>query len=1070
METLIQFTRESSPKLVSASASIRSLLGYTAAQFVSGDVSWSNLVHKDDKDIVDKLFSPSLVPATGVFNIRIRHADGRIRCIRGQYALEPTCQPAATLNMLLTDARDLHQPDSPVLTPNFVAMMENTDDFIYFKDRNHIFTGASQTLVSITNPSEHWTDLIGKSDYDVFPEEYADAYYRLEKQVFAGLYIAHEVQAYLANDGHSGWVDNRKYPITDGEGQIIGLFGIARDITDLKRAEVALTESEHRFKTIFEDLPAISVQGYDKDRRVIYWNRASEAVYGYTREKAMGRQLEDLIIPAPMRETVISAVAAWTQGGPAIPSAELILQKADGSPVEVYSSHVMLENGRGEPEMYCIDIDIAERKKAEQALRTSEAFLHTIIDEIPDPLVLKDHEGNFLLGNRAVARLYGTTPEAMIGKHDGDFGVPQELANFFRQNVLAIMDKGETQVVYEDSRDATTGDIHHYRSIKKPFKNSDGKNRILVLAQDITDLIRAQRQVTESEQRLQQVMEITREGIWDWHLPTGKVLHNRQWYETLLYSVSEVPETVDAFETLIHPDDRQVVRERLGNLLKGASTAYHSEHRLMRKDGKPIWVQDRGQVVERDAQGQPLRVVGSFSDISFQKDNQHYLERIAHYDQLTGLPNRVLLADRMHQAMMQSKRRGLRLAVAYLDLDGFKAVNDSYGHTVGDQLLTALAAQFKAMMREGDTFSRLGGDEFVAVFVDLQDVQDSVTLISRLLEVASRQILIDDLALNVSASVGVTFYPQSEETDADQLLRQADQAMYSAKLAGKSRYHLFDAEHSRSVREQSETLERVRKALAEGEFVLHYQPQVNLRTGAVVGVEALIRWQHPEKGLLAPARFLPDIEGQPVSLQLGEWVLETALQQIEVWADQGLDLPVSVNISAYQLQQPDFSARLKTRMNAHPRVLHHHLELEVLETTALEELDSVANVIRECAAMGIRFALDDFGTGYSSLTYLKRLPAQVLKIDKSFVRDMLDDPEDLAIVEGVLGLARAFGRRAVAEGAETPAHCQLLLQIGCDLAQGYGIAHPMPSTQVNGWVSSWRQDPGTSANELGNIA
>jgi EAL domain-containing protein (putative c-di-GMP-specific phosphodiesterase class I) len=237
----------------------------------------------------------------------------------------------------------------------------------------------------------------------------------------------------------------------------------------------------------------------------------------------------------------------------------------------------------------------------------------------------------------------------------------------------------------------------------------------------------------------------------------------------------------------------------------------------------------------------------------------------------------------------------------------------------------------------------------------------------------------------------------------------------------------------------------------------------------VVGAEALIRWQHPEKGLLAPGLFLPVIEGHAVSIQLGEWVLETALRQIEIWAGHGLDLPVSVNISGHQLQQPDFSTKLKAQMNAHPKVPRHRLELEVLETTALDELDSVAKVIHECAAMGIGFALDDFGTGYSSLTYLKRLPVEVLKIDQSFVHDMLSDPEDLAIVEGVLGLAKAFGRRAIAEGAETPAHCRLLLQIGCDLAQGYGIARPMPSAQVDAWVANWRPDPGFSADVGGEM-
>jgi diguanylate cyclase (GGDEF)-like protein/PAS domain S-box-containing protein len=1062
-ETTISFTHQAMHRVVSASPSTQDLLGYTAEQFLSGAVKWPELVHPDDQDIVDRLLSPDLSPTTDSFNIRIRHQDGRIRCVRGYYTLQAgnssDSQPEPTLTLQLTNARHLHQHNPALLTPNFVAMMENTDDFIYFKDSNHVFTGASQTLVSITQPAEHWTDLIGQTDYDVFPEAYADVYYRLEKQVFAGVHVAHEGQGYLANDGHTGWVDNRKYPIADGQGQLIGLFGIARDITELKRAEDALTASEHRFKTIFEDLPAISVQGYDKDRRVIYWNRASETVYGYTREQALGRQLEELIIPEPMRETVIGFVDTWTQGGPAIPSAELTLQGADGSPVEVYSSHVMLKGSGGEPEMYCIDINIAERKKAELSLRASEAFLRTIIDEIPDPLMLKDRNGDFLLGNQALAKLYNTTPEAMVGKHDGDFGVPQEMADAFRKNVQGIMAKGETQVVVEDSRDAATGEIRHYRPIKKPFKNVDGQNQVLVLAQDITDVIRAQQQVTESEQRLQQVMEITREGIWDWHVPTGKVQHNRQWYETLMYAEGEIPDTVDTFVAIIHPEDRAMVSQRINDLIAGTSADYRSEHRLLRKDGQAIWVQDRGRVVERDTQGQPLRVVGSFTDISFQKEHQNYLERIAHYDTLTGLPNRALLADRLHQAMMQSQRRGQQLAVAYLDLDGFKAINDRYGHTTGDQLLSALAAQFKTMMREGDTIARLGGDEFVAVFVDLQDVHDSVALITRLLEVAARPILLEGLSLSVSASIGVCFYPQAEDTDADQLLRQADQAMYSAKLSGKNRYHLFDAEHDRSMRVRNETLGRVRHALADQEFVLHYQPQVNLRTGVVVGTEALIRWQHPERGLLAPGLFLPDIEGHAVSVELGEWVIEAALRQMEAWADIGLDLSVSVNISAHHLQQPDFVAKLMSRMDKHPRVPRGHLELEVLETTALDELDSVAELMRACASMGIGFALDDFGTGYSSLTYLKRLPAQVLKIDQSFVRDMLDDPEDRAIVEGVLGLARAFGRRAVAEGAETAAHCKLLLQIGCDLAQGYGIARPMPADQMAAWVASWRPDP-----------
>ena len=1045
-------------RVVTASESTLALLGVAAQQLLDGTVNWPDLVHPDDQDVLERLLSPDLKPDQGSCNIRLRHIDGKMRCIRLSYQRQPVSAPTE-LQLQLIDARSLHQPNTQPMMANFVAMMENTDDFIYFKDRNHVFTGASQTLVGITEPTEHWRDLIGQTDYDVFPEALADVYYRLEKQVFAGLPVAHEVQAVLFNDGRAGWVDNRKYPITDAQGEIIGLFGVARDITELERTKDALADSEHRFRTIFEELPTISVQGYNQQRQVIFWNRASEHLYGYTRDQALGRQLEDLIIPEPMRETVVRRVNAWTHGGPAIPSAELTLQGADGKPVEVFSSHVMLHSAAGEPEMYCIDIDVSERNQATRKLRASESFLRTVIDEMPDLLVLKDQHGNFLLCNQAVARLYNTTPEAMVGKHDEDFGVTPEMAAFFRASTQAIIAGGTTQVVLEDTRDASTGEVHHLRTIKKPLKDAQGRNQVLVLGQDITDLVRAQRQVTESEQRLQHVMETTREGIWDCHLPSQQVIHNHQWYETLQYTESEVAPTMEAFTSLIHPDDLDRVISRINDLSNGTSNDYHCEYRLIRKDGKIIWVQDRGRVVERDPSGQPVRLVGSYSDISFQKENQHHLERMAHYDTLTGLPNRVLLADRLHQAMVQSKRRGLQVAVAYLDLDGFKTINDRHGHSTGDRLLSTIASQFKTMMREGDTFARLGGDEFVAVFVDLADVQSSVALIERLLAVASRCIEVDGLMLCVSASIGVSFYPQDEDTDADQLLRQADQAMYNAKLAGKNRYHLFDTEYDRNMRAHNDTLERFQQALANQEFVLHYQPKVNLRSGQVVGVEALIRWQHPERGLLAPGEFLPGIEGHPISVALGEWVLDTALTQIQAWAEAGLHLVVSVNISAHHLQQPDFVDRLTTRLAAHPRVPSACLELEVLETTALDELDAVADVIRACAAMGIVFALDDFGTGYSSLTYLKRLPAQVLKIDQSFVRDMLEDPEDRAIVDGVLGLARAFGCQAVAEGAETLAHCQLLLRIGCDLAQGYGIARPMPADKMVTWVASWRPEP-----------
>jgi diguanylate cyclase (GGDEF)-like protein/PAS domain S-box-containing protein len=476
-----------------------------------------------------------------------------------------------------------------------------------------------------------------------------------------------------------------------------------------------------------------------------------------------------------------------------------------------------------------------------------------------------------------------------------------------------------------------------------------------------------------------------------------------------------------------------------------------------RKDGE-LYVELTAISAIRDASGKTLRYVALFSDITLLKKHQSQLEHIAHFDALTNLPNRVLLADRLQHAMLQALRRRQLLAVIYLDLDGFKAINDGHGHDAGDQVLIALAQRMKQVLREGDTLARLGGDEFVAVLIDLEDVAACVPMINRLLTAAAQQVQLGDLTLQVSASVGVTFYPQDHTIDADQLLRQSDQAMYQAKVAGKNRYQIFDDAQDRDLRGYHESLERIRLALEQREFVLYYQPKVNMRSGKVIGSEALIRWKHPEKGLLPPGAFLPVIEDHKLAVEVGEWVIDAALTQIESWLTCGLDLGVSVNIGARQLQQSDFVDRLKTIIAKHPNVSSSKLELEVLETSALADMEQVSQVIENCHELGVRFALDDFGTGYSSLTYLKRLRVAMLKIDQSFVRDMLDDPDDLAILEGVIGLAAAFKREVIAEGVETVAHGTALLHLGCELAQGYGIARPMPPEQLPDWVASWQPD------------
>jgi diguanylate cyclase (GGDEF)-like protein/PAS domain S-box-containing protein len=466
-----------------------------------------------------------------------------------------------------------------------------------------------------------------------------------------------------------------------------------------------------------------------------------------------------------------------------------------------------------------------------------------------------------------------------------------------------------------------------------------------------------------------------------------------------------------------------------------------------------------------DEEGQPQNYVAIFMDITQQKNHHAELERIAHFDVLTGLPNRVLLADRLKQALAQAQRRGTLIAVVFLDLDGFKAINDDFGHGFGDQVLMALSTLLRDCLREGDTLARMGGDEFVAVLGELSEVKECEQVLERLLAAAASRLDIQGQVIQVSASIGASLYPQ-DGTEPDILLRHADQAMYEAKQAGKSRYQLFDVAQDIITRKRVESRIRLATALENREFVLHYQPKVNLRLGTVVGVEALVRWQDPQRGLVPPGLFLPDIAGHALNVALGDWVLGAALDHLAEWVRSGLHLPVSVNISADHLQSSQFVERLTEMLRARPNVPPALLMLEVLESSALDDMDRVSEIMAECQAMGVTFALDDFGTGYSSLTYLRRLPARELKIDQSFVRDMLDNADDLAIVRGVIGLARAFQREVIAEGVETRAHGDLLLHLGCVLAQGYGISRAMPAQQLPGWVQAWEHNPQWQVGEI----
>ena len=820
-------------------------------------------------------------------------------------------------------------------------------------------------------------------------------------------------------------------------------------IADLRQAQAVVQESEERYRTMVEWSPEPIV--VHRDGKIVYVNPAAITMFGAgSAQDLIDKPMLDLVHP-DFRQSWLERLKIVVAHGANLPMLERKLLRLDGTIIEAETKGTSIVY-QGAPAVHLAIRDITERKLSEQRLLRQNSTLSAIIANFPGGISLFDADLRLVEYNEQFKRLLDF-PDSLMQKPNLNFedlirynaGRGEYGPDYSEEQIAGIVARArkfEPHRMVRARPDGKALEIHG-----TPLPNG-GFVSIYI---DITERKRAEEKI----QLAASVFTHAREAI------------------AITDAAGNFIEVNDAFSRITGYGREEIVGKNPRLLQSGrqGKEFYAAMWRDLVEKGHwlgEIWNRRKsGEVYAemltisavRDGQGKTRHYVALFSDITSIKEHEQQLEHIAHYDALTTLPNRVLLADRLHQAMAQVQRREKPLVVAYLDLDGFKAINDNHGHDAGDQLLIAIAGRMKHVLREGDTLARLGGDEFVAVMLDLADIRASEPILKRLLGAASEPVFAGDLILHVSVSLGVTFYPQADDVDADQLLRQADQAMYQAKLAGKNRYHVFDADQDRSVRGRHESLERIRLALSEREFVLHYQPKVNMRTGTVVGAEALIRWQHPERGLLPPAVFLPVIEDHPLAVEVGEWVIDAALKQIELWRAAGLHLPVSVNVGARQLQQVDFVDRLRRNLAAHPNVRPSDLEMEVLETSALEDVARVSEVIQACQEIGVSFALDDFGTGYSSLTYLKRLPVTLLKIDQSFVRDMLDDPDDLAILQGVLGLAGAFRREVIAEGVETMEHGTLLLHLGCEQAQGYGIARPMPAGDLPGWAAAWRTYP-----------
>jgi len=1028
--------------VLSVTDDIEDLLGFKAADFLTAKVSLKNQIHAHDQDIADDLFSIETNRTHGTFNVRIRQANGRIRCIKGHYAKEPDASGAdVILKLLLQDAKSLSRNQSrsrglveQAMIFNFKAMMENTDDYIYFKDSNHVFTGASQTLVAITEPTEHWTDLLGLTDYDVFAEEYADIYYRLEKQVFSGVSLAHEEQEILDNQGNKGWVDNRKYPIKNEQGEIVGLFGIARDITERKRMEDKLKASEARFRSLVENSP-LCIHELDRGGKLTSINRAGVLMLGANDDTAV------------VGQPYLGAVCAFDQAN----VEELLTKayagqashfefKASGPSGQIFKScFVPIINNEGVVEkLMGITEDITERRLAEQALGKSEKLYRSLFENMLNGFAYcqllfdQDQPQDFIYLNVNNAFETLTGLKNVVGKRVSEVipGIRQSDAHLFEiYGRVSLSGKPERFETYVSALQQW-----FLISVYSPEQG------YFVVVFDVI----SERKKIEADLRIAATVFESQEGMLISDANNDILRVNRAFTKITGYSAEEVvgknPRILQSGrqDTVFYAAMWQNIND---------TGAWEGEIWNRRKNGE-IFPEHLTITAVKDQYGIVTNYVATLFDITLSKAAADEIERLAFYDPLTGLANRRLLMDRLKPALASSHRSGRKCALLFIDLDNFKTLNDTLGHDVGDLLLQQVAVRLTSCVREVDTVARLGGDEFVVMLEDLSEktteaVEQTEVVGNKILSTLNQPYLLATHDYHNTPSIGAILFNGYDQT-VDELLKQADIAMYHAKASGRNTLRFFDWQMQAGIIARVELEADLRQAVAENQFEMYYQLQMS-HNSRIIGAEVLIRWHHPQRGLVSPTDFIPLAEENGLILSIGLWVLETACAQIKIWEDSEhtRHLQLAVNVSARQFRQPDFVVQVDQVLRS-KAIDPSRIKLELTESMVLEDIDDTIVKMNALRKIGVYISMDDFGTGHSSLSSLRKLPLDQLKIDQSFVRDILRDPDDAVIVRTIIAMAKSLGIEVIAEGVETEAQRAFLEQNDCLLYQGYLFSKPVP--------------------------
>jgi diguanylate cyclase (GGDEF)-like protein/PAS domain S-box-containing protein len=853
------------------------------------------------------------------------------------------------------------------------------------------------------------------------------------------------------------WIEGHAKPEELKDGSILW-HGYIHDITEEKIKEEALIQSNKRFEHA-EHAGNVGSWEYDINTRNYWASTQAKTIFGMPKDE--NSLTEELILSCIVeQERVYQALVDLLEKNTEY-NLEYEINPFDGSSSKIISSiaTVVLDDAKNPLKVTGFIQDITEKQENLKKLQQKKQQLERMMTNAPNPMILHEEGGKILMLNQAWIDASGfslkdtpTIDDWVEHTHDD-----AEAIIAFKKHINSLYDITEKVDEGEFSFLNKYKDLLTWQVYSSPLGIIDGKRTIITSAMDITERSKLQKELEIEKNRFALAVDGSRDGLWDWNLQTDEFFFGDRFEVMLGYTPGTLGHNTNTWVNLVHPDDIEplykVVQEYFDTKGKGS---YENTFRLLTKDGSWKWILGRGKA-EFAEDGTPLRFVGFNTDITEQIEYQDKINHSAKHDLLTNLPNRFLLSELLTHEMKMTKRGNKQLALLFIDLDGFKEVNDVFGHDAGDEVLSVVASRMNNVVRESDIVSRLGGDEFVIVITVLNKSEELIPLLHRLLKDLSSTIKHNEHNIQISASIGVSLYPQNMDIGNEALLRQADQAMYIAKTSGKNQYKFFNIEASDELIQNKKDISNLRNAMTENQFELYYQPKVNMKTNTVVGFEALLRWNHPEKGLLFPNDFLPLVaQDASLMIELGNWVFEKAFLALESWHLKGLDITLSINASSHEVQQEGFSLYLKTLLDKHQGIKPNTVEIELLETAAFDNFELTSKILEECQELGVSIAIDDFGTGYASLHYLKKLPMNTLKIDKSFVIDLLHTSSSLSIIEASVGLARAFNVNLVAEGVESEEQGKILLQIGCIIAQGYVVAKAMPAENVIKWIASYK--------------